>query len=70
MKSSIILPNITMIFSIISRSVLLRMRNVLDKFVRKIKTHIFSINFFPEDRAVYEKMWKNIVEPDSPHTTI
>jgi len=34
-------------FFIKSRSVLLRMRNVSDKFVEKIKTHIlYSINFF------------------------
>ena len=24
-------------------------------------------NFFPENRAVYEIMWKNVVEPDWPH---
>jgi hypothetical protein len=27
-------------------------------------THFIANNFFfPENRAVYEKMWKNIVEP-------
>jgi hypothetical protein len=26
--------------------------------------------FFFENRAVYEKMWKDIVEPDRPQTTI
>ena len=32
------------------------------KVVEKIKTHIFcSVTFF-ENRAVHEKMWKNIVE--------
>jgi len=32
-------------------------------FVEKIKTYIlYSITFFSENRAVYEKMWKNIVE--------
>jgi hypothetical protein len=31
------------------------MRNVTDKFVEKIKTHILcSINFVSENRAVYE----------------
>ena len=34
------------IFLIISVSVLLRMRNVSDKIVEKIKTHILYSNFF------------------------
>ena len=33
------------------------------KVVQKIKTHILcSVTFFPENRAVYEIMWKNIVQ--------
>jgi hypothetical protein len=54
------------------------------KVAKKIKTHIFSqfftfnykthilcsITFFPENRAIYEIMWKNVVEPDSPQITI
>jgi len=34
--------------------------------VEEIKTHILcSVTFFPpENRAVYEIMWKNIVQPD------
>jgi hypothetical protein len=33
------------------------------KVVEKIKTHILcSVTFFFENRAVYEIMWKNIVE--------
>jgi hypothetical protein len=36
------------------------------KVVEKIKTHILcSVPFF-ENRAVYEKMWKNIVERGRP----
>jgi len=27
-------------------------------------------NSFSENRAVYEIMWKNVVEPDGPQTTI
>jgi hypothetical protein len=39
--------------------------------VEKIKTHILcSITFFPENRAVYEMMWKNNVEPGRPQMTI
>jgi hypothetical protein len=58
-------------FVIISRWILLRIRNFSDKIVEKIKTHILcSINFFPENRALYEIMWKNVVEPDRPQMTI
>jgi hypothetical protein len=33
------------------------------KVVEKIETHIScSVNFFAERRAVYEIMWKNIIE--------
>ena len=41
------------------------MRNVSDKIVEKIKTHILcSMNFFffLENHVFYEIMWKNIVE--------
>jgi len=45
-------------FLIISRSLLLRMRNVSDKIVEKIKkTHFMLVTFFPpENRAVHEVM--------------
>jgi hypothetical protein len=40
------------------------------KVVEKIKTHfIFSTNF-PENRAVYEAMWKNMEQPDTPQMTL
>ena len=40
------------------------------KVVQKIKTHVLcSVTFFSEKRAVYEIMWKNIVEPGRPHMT-
>jgi hypothetical protein len=49
---------------IISRSLLLRMRNISDKAVEKIETHISCNNFFFfRNRAVYEIMWENTVEP-------
>ena len=58
-------------FLIISRSVLLRMKNISDKFVEKIKTHFMLNNFFFfEKRAVYEIMWKNTVEFGRTHMTI
>jgi hypothetical protein len=46
------------------------MRNVL--VAEKIKTHaLSSVTFFPpEILAVYEKMWKNMVEPERPRMTV
>ena len=57
-------------FFFISRSVLLRMRNVSDKFVDNIKTHILCSILFFEDRTVYEIMWKNTVERGRPQMTL
>jgi len=34
------------------------MRNVSDKFVKKISTHFMFSNFFPENREVYKTIWK------------
>jgi len=63
MKSNIII--------ITSRSILLRMRNVSDKSCRENQnTRSEFNNFFPENLAVYEIMWKNIVEPDRWQMTI
>jgi hypothetical protein len=43
---------------LISRSILLRMRNVSDKTSRgNENTHFMFNNFSPENRAVYEIMW-------------
>jgi len=36
------------------------------KAVEKIKTHILCSVTSPENRAVYETMWKNTVQPDRP----
>ena len=52
-------------------SVLLRMRNVADKSVEKIKTHILcSIHFFFENSAVFEIMWRNVVERGRRQVTV
>jgi len=41
------------------------------KFEEKMKTHIScSYFFFFEIRAIYEIMWKNIIEPNKPQVTI
>ena len=46
------------------------MRNVSDKSCKKNQnTHFVFSNFFPENRAVYEIMWENVVEQDRPQTT-
>jgi hypothetical protein len=36
----------------------------------KGKQVLYSITFFPENRAIYEIRWKNIVEPAWPQMTI
>jgi len=40
------------------------------KVVEKIKTILYPIIFFPENRAVYEIIWKNVIEPDRPQVKI
>ena len=40
------------------------MRNVLDKVVEKIKTHILCSITFYENRAAYDIISKNVVEPE------
>ena len=56
-------------FIIISRSVFLRMRDVLHRFVEKMKTHICVRGLRYENPAVYEIMWKNSIEPEKTQTT-
>jgi len=59
-------------FLIISRSFLFGMKSVSDKScTENLNTHFVSNNFFFfENRAVYEIMWENIVQPDIPQMTI
>jgi hypothetical protein len=40
------------------------------KVVKKLKTYFMFSNFFFKNYAVYEKMWKNVVEPGGPQMTI
>jgi hypothetical protein len=55
----------TCTFMIISHSILLRMRNVSDKCCRENQyTHFVSNNFFFENDAVYEIMWRKTVVSD------
>jgi hypothetical protein len=46
------------------------MRNISDRVVEKIETHILIHNTFLENRTVCEVMWKNIVQPERSHITI
>jgi hypothetical protein len=47
------------------------MRTVSYKSLEKIKKYIvYSINFFLDNRAFCEILWKNNVEPDRPQMTI
>jgi hypothetical protein len=47
------------------------MRSVSDKIVENFKTHILcAVSFFSENCAVYEIIWKNIVEQGRPKMTI
>jgi hypothetical protein len=46
------------------------MRNVSDKSVEKIKTHIACSVAILKNHTVYEKTWKNIVERDRPQMKI
>jgi hypothetical protein len=59
------------IFFIISRSFFLRIRNASDKISTEIpNTHFMFNNFFSENCAIDEKMWKKMVQPDRPQMAI
>ena len=56
---------------IMSGSVLLGIKNVSDKIVQKIKTHVScSITFLLENRAVCEITLKNVIERGTPQVAI
>jgi hypothetical protein len=58
-------------FVIISWWILLRMRNVSDKSCSENQKTGFMFNrYFPKKHAIYEIMWKNMVEPYRPPMTI
>jgi len=47
------------------------MRNFADKSYREYQNMYFMFsNFFFENCAVYETMWKNVVEADGPQMTV
>jgi len=58
-------------FFVISRSFLLRMRIISDKYFRENhNTHLVYGNFFSENRVFYKKKWKNIVDRGRPQMKI
>jgi hypothetical protein len=46
------------------------MRNISDKTIGKIETHIVCSVTFSENGTVYEIMRKNMVDPDRPQMAI
>jgi hypothetical protein len=40
------------------------------KVLEKVETHFMFKTFIFENRALYDIMWKNIVDPGRPHITI
>ena len=58
-------------FMIISRCILLRIRYISDEGCRENENaHFMFNNFFSDNRAFYEIMWKNAVELERPQMTI
>ena len=58
------------IYLIIPHSILLRIRNVSDIFVEKIKTHILHSVTLKKNHPISEIMWKNIAKPGRLHMTV
>jgi len=56
-------------FLIISRSILLRMRNVSDKLCKENKKKYFVLSNFSNIVSFMRKCEKNVVEPERPQTT-
>jgi hypothetical protein len=72
-EQRVLYMNINAHFLIISRSFLLRMRNVSDKSCRENQNIHFVFSnffFFFENCAAYEIMWKSMVHQDRPQMTI
>ena len=52
---------------IISRSIVLIIKNIPDKSCRENQnTHFMFNKLFSENHAVHEIMWENMVQPDRP----
>jgi hypothetical protein len=59
------------IYMTVSRSVLFRMRNIVDTRCRENQNEPFIPNiFFFEYRVFYDVMWKSMVQTDWPQMTM
>ena len=58
-------------FILISRWIILKMKNVSNKSCRENQNTRFTFsNFFPKFVPIYEIMWKNRAEPERPQMRI
>jgi len=69
-KNNVTLHKDIRTFMMISRLVLLRKTNVSDRVVEKLKHTLCSIIPPPENPAVYETMWNNMVQMGRSQITI
>jgi len=46
------------------------MKNISEKVKEKMEVHSYVQNIFPENRVVYEIMWKNVADLDRSQATI
>jgi hypothetical protein len=59
------------VYMIVSPDARLRIISISDKICRENQnTHFIFNKFCSQIRAVYEVMWKSMVEPDRPQMTI
>ena len=58
------------IFMIIPHWILLRIRNISDNSCRENQNWHFIFSNFPKNSAIYEIMWKNMVEADRPQMIV
>jgi hypothetical protein len=57
-------------FSKISRSIILRIRNVLEQICRENQDTVYVQKHSTEIRAIYDIVWKNMVQPNRPKRPI
>jgi hypothetical protein len=61
----------TFTLMIISCQIYFKMRNISHKSCRENQNTYFTFNnFFYKNHAIYDIMWKNMVEPDRPRMTV
>ena len=58
------------IFTTVSHSFILRTRNNPSKSYRKNQNTCFILHVVAENGAIYQKMWRNNVQPDRPQMIV